>query len=149
MARKRNYSVQDVNRLVSGALRDRVTGRVVEADGCWAGLRSSVETTGLLPWGIHQSEAFLEVLDLERVVSNLRRRHPVAGAAVILTLWGWDRLEVEELLRLRTPYGVLLNKAKAYIAADLAGHDAESAYRRGRWPDDLSDPKVPPREIAR
>lgn len=116
------YSWATVERLVEGGVSK---GRHwIEVDGSWADLRSSIERTGDV-----ESEAWLEVLDLENAISALRGDHPLSALAVIAHLWGFDAGEVRGALR---NYNSLTARGMAYLTAYLSGEDPEQAYRRPR-----------------
>ncbi len=121
------YSSDAIDRLVEGFVYDEDRGAWVEAEASWAALRSWVEHYGNV-----ESEGWLEVLDIERAIARLSRQHPAAAVVVILTLFGWEQHEIAEVLRLRTPYARLLDKAKNFLEADLSGRDPTKAYKSTR-----------------
>jgi hypothetical protein len=116
------YSRTTIDRLVEGQIQKGLeTWHWYEVEGAWAELRSYVEQSGDV-----DSEAFVEVLDLENAIASLRGEHPEAALVVIARMFNFERDD----LRVFRNFDRLSEKAKAYLSAYLSGRDPEDAYRR-------------------
>ncbi|GEM_PF-4688744 len=122
-SRQRAYPPNTIERLIEGEIWI-ADERWILASPTWAEARSLIEHRGNV-----ESEACVEMLDLERAISRLASRHRAAAALVILTLFGWSRDEISRVLDLHMPYDRLLAKAKNYLQADLNGEDPEQAFK--------------------
>lgn len=119
-----SYPRASLDRLIEGRVWKGLNRRSdwIEVDGSWADIRSRTELTGDV-----ESEAWLEVLDLDNAIASLKGKHPPAAAVVCLTLFGFDRSDATFIRN----YDRLLERGKAYLQAYLAGEDPDEAYRRG------------------
>jgi hypothetical protein len=100
----------------------------------WAGLRSSIEAAGRPDW-----EGALIVMDLERALHMMSRRHPDAATVVatrILNDLSDDEMdEAMPAKRGRPNWRRLRAKAAAWISVYLSGAsiaECERAYRQAR-----------------
>src|SRR5581483_2786249 len=94
-SRRRAYPPNTIERLIEGEIWIGEDERWMPASPTWAEARSLIEHHGNV-----ESEACVEMLDLERAISRLASRHRAAAALVILTLFGWSRDEISRVLDL-------------------------------------------------
>jgi hypothetical protein len=126
------YSIETIDRLVGGWWVDS-EGVLREHEAQWAAVRSYTEHHGSV-----ESDGWLEVLDEERALAALARRHPLGALAVMALHMGWDQDELKAAFStLRMPVSTLLKKSTAFMQAWLSGdvdrwERAESAWKRAR-----------------
>lgn len=124
------YSAQNVDLLVDGAYWSDLERAYKDSPELeefqWSRARSRIEMSGQV-----DSPLFTGVLDLERAVSALARKHQLAAHILIARMNETPTEDLEDLMsKAHKDPGRIERQAKAWVGAWLSGDDAEAAWRR-------------------
>lgn len=124
------YAARHVDLLIDGAYFSDLEQAYKDSPDLeefqWSRARSRIEMSGDV-----DSASFTGVLDLERAVSALARKHQLGAHVLLARMNETPTEDLENLMaRAHMDFGKVERQAKAYIAAWLSGDDPDAAWRR-------------------
>lgn len=124
------YSAQHVELLTDGQFYSELEGTLKDAEELenlsWVRGRSVIEETGQV-----DSALFTGILDLERAMAALSRRHSLGALIVMARMSDISTDKLEQVLRWhRMDIERIERQSKAFLAAWLSGEDPDAAWRR-------------------